>query len=58
MLHHAKVEEQELFKLAKQYLSKGELGALGEQLEGRRNELMQEEDIEGVEEADLLNQDA
>ena len=53
VLHHAKAEEQELFKLAKQYLSREELGALGEQGERRRSELMQEEEVEGVEEEEL-----
>jgi hemerythrin superfamily protein len=44
VLSHAKAEEQELFKLAKQHLSQEELGALGEQVEERRSELRQEEE--------------
>jgi hypothetical protein len=47
VLHHAKEEEQEMFKLAKHHLSQEELGALDERVEGRRSELMQEEEVEG-----------
>jgi hemerythrin-like domain-containing protein len=42
VLHHLEEEEQEMFKLARQLLSREELVELGEHIEGRKKELFRE----------------
>ena len=42
IVHHAKEEEREMFKAAKQLFDKDELKSLGEQLQRRKRELMRE----------------
>jgi len=58
VLSHARAEEQEIFKLAKQHLSKEELEALGEQVERQRSELMQEEEASSRENLEETEEEA
>jgi len=60
VLHHVKEEEQAMFKLAKQHLSEDDLAALGEQVEARRSELMEqeEEEVEREDEQNPADKDA
>jgi len=58
LMHHVKEEEKEMFPKAQKRLSSKRLAALGEEVEARRNELLEgDEDGEMQEKANMKKQD-